>query len=440
MINSFPGYEYIPYGKDGKPHNIFRGTDVGFGGYVYAEWGMYTNVALLDVGNMHGASILALNKFGDHTYRYKEIRDARMAIKARDYESASKMLDGVLAPYLTSDDAADNLANALKLILNSCYGIAAATFPNELRDPRDKNNIIALRGALFMRTLQDEVKDRGFTVAHIKTDSIKIPNATQEIIDFCIDFGRKYGYEFEHECTYERMCLVNNAVYIAKYDDKGVRNKGGKHAGEWTATGAQFQHPYVFKTLFSDEAITFDDICETKNVSKGAIYLDMNEKLPGLTLEEEKEFKKLVKKHELDTEEETNRYLELLRKECDSHSYHFVGKVGLFTPVLEGAGGGLLVCADDQRQKFDSVTGTKGFRWLESGTVKNLGIEDRVDYGYFDKLCNDAISNINHRGDAKGPDYNDFDIFVHADHETLANHLRDIEFSGQMEEPTEIPF
>lgn len=68
-----------------------------------------------------------------------------------------------------------------------------------------------------MRTLQDEVQQRGFKVAHIKTDSIKIPDATPEIIAYCMDFAKKYGYTFEHEATYERMCLVNNAVYIAKY-------------------------------------------------------------------------------------------------------------------------------------------------------------------------------------------------------------------------------
>ena len=86
----------------------------------------------------------------------------------------------------------------------------------------------------------------------IKTDSIKIPNATPEIIQFIMDYGKEYGYTFEHEATYEKMCLVNDAVYIAKYAD----------TGEWTATGAQFAVPYVFKTLFSHEKIDFDDICE----------------------------------------------------------------------------------------------------------------------------------------------------------------------------------
>lgn len=420
VINAFPGYEYVR-GKDGKYHNMYRGTDVGRGGYVYAEPGIYTNVALLDVKNMHGESIVRLNKFGENTRKFIEIREARNAIKAHDFDRARKMLDGKLAPMLEDESKADLLSDALKLICNSCYGIAAASFDNPLRDPRDKNNIIALRGALFMRTLQDEVVNRGFKVIAIRTDSIKIPNATQEIIDFCMEFGRKYGYEFEHECTYDRLCLVNDAVYIALYDNQGVRNKGGKHANQWSATGAQFQQPYVFKSLFSGEPITFDDLCETKSVSGGAIYLDMNEKLPDVSAYE-KELEKIFRKWEFGYPE-LNRYIrndevpsyrpmeivdwldravELLDKMKNGHDYHFVGRVGQFTPIKPGLGGGLLVRGNDG--KYSSVTGSKGFRWLESETIKAVGREDDVDMEYYYKQSDDAMLAIEK--------YGSFDRFI----------------------------
>ena len=367
IIESFPGYEFKQF-EDGTWHNMFRGTDVGRGGYVYAEPGMYYNVALLDVGNMHGASIIALNKFGEHTKNFKELRDARMAIKAHDFDKARTMLNGKLAKYLTDESEADALQLAIKLILNSTYGIAAATFPNPLADPRDRNNIIALRGALFMRTLQDEVNKKGFQVIHIKTDSIKVPNATPELIKWIIEFGEKYGYEFEHEATYDRICLVNDAVYIAKYDNMGVRNKGGKHPNEWTATGTQFQQPYVFKELFSKEPIIFKDMCEVKSISRGdGLYLDMNEGLAE-----------------------------------NVHNYKFVGRVGEFCPIVPGAGGGELMRKSGD--KYSSAAGTKGFRWLESQVVKTLGMEDKIDKEYYRRLCDAAIENISK--------YGDFDAFV----------------------------
>ena len=296
-----------------------------------------------------------MNCFGDYTKHFKDILDARIFIKHGDFDSARKMLNGKLAPYLDDETTAKDLAQALKIAINSVYGLTSASFPNPFRDPRNVNNIVALRGALFMRTLQDEVQQRGFTVVHIKTDSIKIANATSEIIKFCMDFANKYGYTFEHEATYERMCLVNDAVYIAKYKD-------GKHAGEWTATGKQFQVPYVFKTLFSKEPITFGDMCETFSVSKGDLYLDLNENLP---------------------EEE--------------HNYHFVGRVGLFCPIEPGNGGGILYRVNEGKNY--AAAGSKGYRWLESEVVRMTYKEDCIDKSFYNKLVDDASDTISKYGD-----------------------------------------
>lgn len=416
MINSFPGYEFKKL-EDNNFHNIYRGVDVGFGGYVYAEPGVYYDVALLDVGNMHGASIIALNKFGEYTKNYKEIRDARMAIKeglkTGDFSKANNYLGGRLSKYLTSPEVADSLQNALKLILNSTYGIAAATFDNPLHDKRDVNNIIALRGALFMKTLQDEVVKKGYKVCHIKTDSIKVANADKEIIDFILNFGKEYGYEFEHECTYSKICLVNDAVYVAKYDNLGIRNKGGKHANEWTATGTQFQVPYVFKTLFSHEPIEFNDMCETKSVST-SLYLDMNETLPNVAAAE-KDLGKYEDMLELGkiSQDDFDKVSYMLKEEiAQGHDYHFIGKVGQFCPILPGFGGGLLRREKDG--KYYAVTGTKKkdgtlYRWLESEMVRTLEKEDYIDESYYQNLCNDAVKAIDKAGEPFGITY---DMFI----------------------------
>lgn len=374
IINAFPGYEFV----DGK--NIYRGTDVGKGGYVYAEPGMYGNIALLDVASMHPHSAINLNAFGEYTQHFKDLVDARIAIKRKDFDKARKMFGGKLAPYLDDETTAKNLTQALKIAINSVYGLTSANFDNPFRDIRNKNNIIALRGALFMRTLQDEVQKRGFKVAHIKTDSIKIPDATPEIIEFVMDFGRKYGYEFEHEATYDRMCLVNDAVYIAKYDN-----------GEWTATGTQFQIPYVFKKLFSKEDILFDDLCETKSVTS-SLYLDMNENLPDVS-SLEKELNKVLKNSPGD-ENLINNLKEEIAK---GHNYRFIGKVGRFCPIKPGCGGGLLMREKDG--KYYSATGAKGYRWLEAEIVSSLGRTEDIDEGHFKEMADAAIDTIKKYGD-----------------------------------------
>ena len=391
-IVSFPEYEY----KDGK--NMYRGTDIGYGGYVYAEPGMYFNVALLDVASMHPNSVINLNAFGKYTSHFKDILDTRIAIKHKDYDKVRHMFGGKLAKYLDDEKTAKALAQALKIAINSVYGLTSANFDNPFRDNRNKNNIVALRGALMMRTLQDEVQKRGFTVAHIKTDSIKIPNATPEIIKFVQDFGTKYGYTFEHEATYERMCLVNNAVYIAKFSREEDCKKHYGYApgenieegGEWTATGKQFAVPYVFKTLFSEEPVKFEDMCESFSV-KSSLYLDMNEGLPDVS-EYEKEREKLLKK-----DPESPHIAELDKKIEEGHDYKFIGKVGQFCPIKPGCSGGILV--REQDGKYYAATGTTGFRWLESEEVKDLQKENDIDISYYRKLVDDAIDAISEYGD-----------------------------------------
>ena len=379
----FPGYTF----EGGK--SIYRGEEVGEGGYVYAEPGMYSNIALLDIASMHPSSIVAEELFGpEYTKRFNDILQARIAIKHNEFDKAKKMLNGALAKYLTDEAAASDLAQALKIAINSVYGLTSASFDHPFRDNRNKDNIVAKRGALFMVNLKHEVQRRGFIVAHIKTDSIKIPDATPEIIQFVMDYGKQYGYNFEHEATYDRMCLVNDAVYIAKYKD-------GKHAGEWTATGTQFQVPYVFKKLFSKEPIEFEDMCETKSVTS-ALYLDMNEGLPDVS-ELEAERDRLAKKDPPMEREGLDAEI------AKGHNYHFIGKVGQFCPIKPGCGGGILLRETENKKTgekgYAAATGSKGFRWLESEMVRELGKENDIDRTYYNNLVDEAVKSLSSYGD-----------------------------------------
>ena len=389
----FPGYRY----ENGK--SLYRGEDVGLGGYVYAEPGIYRHVALLDIASMHPSSIVAEQLFGaEYTKRFDDILHIRILIKHKQYDEAKKLFDGKLAHYLEDEGQAKALAGALKIAINSVYGLTSANFENPFKDIRNIDNIVAKRGALFMVNLKHEVQKRGFTVAHIKTDSIKIPDATPEIIDFVMQYGAMYGYTFEHEATYDRMCLVNDAVYIARYSD----DERNEHPGEWTATGTQFQVPYVFKTLFSKEPIEFADLCETKTVTS-ALYLDMNEGLMDVSAWE-KEYQKLMKQEIVDLNEKEK--LETLI--AQGHKYIFVGKAGLFCPIKKGCGGGLLMREKDG--KYHAATGTKGYRWKEAEVVATLKLEDEIDRGYFDALADEAKHAIEV--------YGDFEMFVNGDPES----------------------
>lgn len=389
LLPYFPGYKF-EFGK-----STYRGEEVGEGGEVWASPGMYGRSQTEDVGSMHPNSAIDECTFGpEYTRKFKEILDIRIHIKHGEYDVVRDAFGGKLAKYLNDKSTAKALAQALKIAINSVYGLTAAKFENPFRDPRNKDNIVAKRGALFMIDLRHAVEEQGYKVIHIKTDSIKIANPDDYILNFIVERGKRYGYNFEVEHIFDRICLVNNAVYIAKLADDDPEDPG-----KWTATGTQFAVPYVFKTLFSKEPIQFNDMCETKNSAVGPIYLDMNESYPDVTAEE-KQFKNLESKYKKGELSDT-----LFENECASlrerieagHNYIFVGKVGLFCPIKPGCGGGTLVCKRDE--KYSAITGTKGYRWLESEIVKQNRKEDDIDKSYYNKLVDDAVSTISEFGD-----------------------------------------
>lgn len=343
LSKEFPGYKF----EAGK--SSYKGEDPGEGGYVYSEPGIYEAVALLDVVSMHPASIKALNLFGRYTDKFVELMRVRMAIKRKDYAAAREMLDGRLKPYLEDENRADKLAYALKIVINIVYGLTSAKFDNPFRDIRNVDNIVAKRGALFMIDLKEDLQDQGRQVVHIKTDSLKIPHADDETISHVKTVGSFYGYEFEHEATYDKLCLVNDAVYVARKGD------------EWIAVGSQFQHPYVFKSLFSNEEIVFDDLCESRSVVQGTMYLDTKER----------------------AEDEALVYSDM----------RHLGRTGRFVPVLEG--GGTLYRVKDDR--YYAVSGTKGHKWMDAEVAKDIP-DLKVDMSYFEKLKDTAIKAIEEFG------------------------------------------
>lgn len=347
----FPGYEY------NKGVSTYMGEEVGEGGYVYAEPGVHTNVALLDVASMHPTSIVAMNLFGPYTKRYSDLMEARLAVKHKDFKRLETLLDGALLPFVgeDSDLSLDDLSQALKLVINTVYGYTKASFKNPFLDPRNVDNIVAKRGALFMVDLKHFVQEKGFNVAHIKTDSIKIPDADKDIIRDVMDFGSEYGYTFEHEATYKVMALVNRAVYIAQETDPKT---GESH---WTATGKMFQQPYVFSKMFGDGEVSFEQLGEARHVKQGSIYIE--------------------------SEGDTAQYDEESNDERISNM-HFIGRTGVFYPVKPGHGGGTLWRVMDG--SLYSVSNTKGYLWKEAYLTK----PDDIDYSYYEDTVRKAMEAI----------------------------------------------
>lgn len=381
----FPGYSYS-YGKscyrEFNQDNPNKDEQVvGEGGLAWSIPGYYEWAALDDVESMHPSSIIAENAFGSlYTKRFEDLKTARLLIKHEKWDEARVLLDGILSPFvdlvLKGEIAVDDLSTALKTVINSVYGLTAAAFKNPFRDPRNVDNFIAKRGALFMINLKHEIEAKGYTVAHIKTDSVKIPNADPYILKFVSDYGKLYGYNFEHEATYDRLVITNKAVYVARHAGAEDCEKlygycpkdNKKHPGEWTATGKEFQVPYIFKKLFSKEDITLDDLSNMFSVST-SLYLDMNENMTK-----------------------------------DDHNYRFVGKVGNFTPIKPGLGGGYLMrraLAKDGSVTYGYANGAKGYRWAETDRLLSVvnssgenGVFDIVDTSYFDTLLEDAVKDL----------------------------------------------
>jgi len=357
LSEQFPGYKF----ELGK--SSYRGEDPGEGGYVYAEPGIYENVLLMDVVSMHPRTIQILNLFGPYTQNYVDLIDARVAIKHQEYEKARTLLDGKLAPFLEGaedhevNEHGSQLAFALRIALNIVYGLTSAKFSNPFKDNRNVDNIVAKRGALFMIELKHALQSKGWQVIHIKTDSIKIANVipdtpeAEEVISYIETFGYLHGYDFDLEAQYDKFCLVNDAVYITRTNMLPGEVK-------WTVVGSQYQHPYVYKMLFSHEELTFDDFCETKNVTQGTMYLD--------------------KEHHEDLDYRNMRHL---------------GRTGRFVPVATG--GGTLYRYKDER--YYAVTGTKGHLWIEAEVAKARP-DLEIDMSYFEKLKDDAIKSIERFG------------------------------------------
>lgn len=100
--------------------SINRDIDLGFGGYVYAEPGMYGNVVLLDVKSMNSHSAIAMNLFGKYSERFANLVETRVDIKEKNFDKAKARWNGKIDKYLNDINNAKKLSTALKTAYKFC--------------------------------------------------------------------------------------------------------------------------------------------------------------------------------------------------------------------------------------------------------------------------------------------------------------------------------
>lgn len=159
---------------------------------------------------------------------------------------------------------------------------------------------------------------------------------------------------------------------------------------------------------FKKEQIEFKDMCETKSVTS-ALYLDMNENLPDVS-EQEKDLERIVKKaREFGVDMDTSGHSgdseldSMVGEISKGHNYIFIGKVGQFCPIKPGCGGGLLMRETENKKTgekgYAAAASSKGYRWLESEMVRELGKEESIDLSYYDNMVTEAVKTISQYGD-----------------------------------------
>lgn len=239
-INNIPGYENAKFesqnsetGTNGVFINGDTKTVINRGGENKTVAGKYTNVVSLDVDSMYVTTFINTHYFGDFTERIKQLRDVRLALKRKDLPEVHRLYKE-FGEFITNEHIDFKLASdMLKLCLNSLYGLSSASFDNFMKLPENETNLIANLGNIMMNELYHECVAKGWKVVHIKTDGIKIADCTEEMINFCIDFAKKWGYNFSIDEKYKEFLIVDKANYIGLTEDGTISSRGELFNNNW---------------------------------------------------------------------------------------------------------------------------------------------------------------------------------------------------------------
>lgn len=165
----------------------------------------YTNIKLADVGSMYPSIICALGALGDATEIYDGMRKERLRIKHTDKVRAS----------------------ALKLILNSVYGLFKSEY-SALCNPR-ASATVCIYGQIALYTLSRWLDEAGYEVMNVNTDGVAFvddPDKNEEYKVICERWEEEFkGMNLEiDEFDAWIQKDVNNYVAVK---DGHIKVKGG---------------------------------------------------------------------------------------------------------------------------------------------------------------------------------------------------------------------
>lgn len=321
---------------------------------------LWKNVICLDVDSMHPNSFINLNYVEEYTQYYKKELRAKEICSLEDFATIQQEL-ALLGYEVNTEKDVKALKNALKLKLNGTYGMTCLGYKSPLK--KCEHNIVANYGGCFISCLDRELRHEypGFKIVQIKTDSIKIAEYTEDIVNFCKSYAKKFGYNFKEEAKY-RFLLTNGCDCI------GIKENGDVEASvDSSEDEEQEEVKGFFSKLYDHEGrIRTKDNIETlvlKKYTKTQVYLG--------TVEEENK-KKVFK----------------IRDEVNSH------KVQVLLPVKRGYG--LIPFRQNKNGAYSSIEDLKGQEVIAIYSKDELKTIDPaiIDYDYFQKVVDKALDTM----------------------------------------------
>lgn len=163
-------------------------------------------IRLLDVGSMYPSIIVRENLLGNSTELYNQIRLERLSIKKSD----------------------PLRANALKLILNSTYGLLKNQY-SKLKNPKAANDV-CIYGQIALYDLCIRLDKLGYRIININTDGVAFEDNLYQFGDFWEDIKTEWeqDYKLTLECeTFKKWIQRDVNNYVAVRPDDSIKVKGG---------------------------------------------------------------------------------------------------------------------------------------------------------------------------------------------------------------------